>query len=224
MNTDKPTISQAVGDVLTRDNAVNQHLRMGIINYHALATRIKPTIDRITERDVNISTIVVIIKRFADVRSKLGLPPKIPALKDAKMTLTSGVIDITITPKKANFMNELKRLVELSAKLEEHPHILPLVSSIKIIADANDYGKLKTALRNQYTLKPRMNTAKLTIQLSEEVEKSPGIAAYITDLLYRNGISIVNLFLGYEEIILILDESDAPRTYSIIKEAANETQ
>jgi hypothetical protein len=222
MNTDKPTISQAVGDVLTRDNAVNQHLRMGIINYHALATRIKPTIDRITERDVNTNTIVVIIKRFADARSKLGLPPKIPALKDAKMTLTSGVIDLTITPKKASFMNELKRLVELSAKLEEHPHIFPLVNSIKIIADANDYGKLKTALRNQYTLKPRMNTAELTIQLSEEVEKSPGIAAYITDLLYRNGISIVDLFLGYEEIILILDESDAPRTYSILKEATNE--
>jgi hypothetical protein len=67
-----------------------------------------------------------------------------------------------------------------------------------------------------------MNTAELTIQLSEEVEKSPGIAAYITDLLYRNGISIVDLFLGYEEIILILDESDAPRTYSILKEATNE--
>jgi hypothetical protein len=140
------------------------------------------------------------------------------------MTLTSGVIDITITPKKANFINELKRLVELSAKFEEHPHIFPLVNSIKIIADANDYGKLKAALRNQYALKPRMNTAKLTIQLSEEVEKSPGIAAYITDLLYRNGISILNLFLGYEEIILILDESDAPRTYSILKEATNEAQ
>lgn len=224
MSADKITISQAVGDVLTRDNAVNQHLRMGIINYHALATRIKPTIDRITERNVNINTIVVIIKRFSDARSKLGLPPKITALKDAKMTLTSGVIDVTITPKKSNFINELKRLVELSAKLEEHPHIFPLVNSIKIIADANDYGKLKTALRNQYTLKPRLNTAELTIQLSEEVEKSPGIAVYITDLLYRNGISIVNLFLGYEEIILILDESDAPRTYTILKEATKEAQ
>ncbi len=224
MNTTKPTISQAVGDLLTRDHAVNQHLRMGIINYHALALRIKPTIDRLTERDVNVNTIVVVIKRFSDAQSKLGLPPKMPVLKDAKMTLTSGVIDLTITPKRANFINELKRLVELSAKLEEHPDIFPLVSSIKIIADANDYGQLKAALKGQYSLKPRMNTAKLTIHLPEEVEKSPGIAAYITDLLYRNGITIVNLFLGYEEIILILDESDGARTYTILKQATNESK
>ena len=63
------------------------------------------------------------------------------------------------------------------------------------------------------------NTSKLTIHLIEKVEKSPGIAAYITDLLYRNDINIVNLFLGYEEIIIILDESDGPRTYSILKDA-----
>jgi hypothetical protein len=192
---------------------------MGLINYHALASRIKPTVDRITARDVNVNTIVVVIKRFSDAQSKLGLPPKMPVLNDAKMTLTSGVIDLTITPKRANFINELKRLVELSAKLEEHPDIFPLVNSIKIIADANDYGKLKAALKGQYSLKPRMNTSKLTIHLIEEVEKSPGIAAYITDLLYRNDINIVNLFLGYEEIIIILDESDGPRTYSILKDA-----
>ena len=44
------------------------------------------------------------------------------------------------------------------------------------------------------------------------------IAAYITDLLYRNGINIVNAFLGYEEIILILDESDGPRAYTTLEE------
>jgi hypothetical protein len=224
MTAAKPTISEVVWDALTRDQAVNQHLRMGIINYHALASRLKPTVDRITKRNVNVNTIVVIIKRFSDAQSTAGLPAKMLALRDAKMTLTSGVIDLTITPKRANFINELKRLVELSAKLEEHPDIFPLVSSIKIIADANDYEKLKAALKGQYSLKPRMNTAKLTIRLSEEVEKSPGIAAYITDLLYRNGITIVNAFLGYEEIILILDESDGPRTYSILKEATSESQ
>ena len=56
------------------------------------------------------------------------------------------------------------------------------------------------------------------MHLSEEAERSPGIAAYVTDLLYRNGINIVDAFLGYEEIILILDESDGPRAYTILEE------
>jgi len=218
MKTGRPTISGVVVDLLTRNHPVYQHIRMGLINYHALAARIKPTVDRITGRDVNVNTIVVIIKRFSDAQSKLGLPLTISILRNSKMTLSSGVVDVTITPKREAFITELKRLVELSAELNERPYIFPLVNSIKIIADVNDYGKLKTALRSRYPLKPRLNAARITIHLSEEAERSSGIAAYITDLLYRNGINIVDAFLGYEEIILILDESDGPRAYTILEE------
>ena len=218
MKTGRPTISKVVVDLLTRNHPVYQHIRMGLINYHALAARIKPTVDRITGRNVNVNTIVVIIKRFSDAQSTLGLPVTMSVLRNAKMTLSSGVIDLTINPKREAFITELRRLVELSAELNERPHIFPLVSSIKIIADANDYEKLKTALKSRYTLKPRLNASRITIHLSEEAKRSPGIAAYITDLLYRNGINIVDAFLGFEEIILILDESDGPRAYTILKE------
>ena len=218
----RPTISEVVVDLLTRNHAVHQHIRMGLINYHALAAKIKPTVDRVTQRDVNVNTIVVIIKRFSDAQSKLGLPPTMSVLRNSKMTLSSGVVDVTITPKREAFINELKGLVELSSELNERPHIFPLVSSIKIIADANDYGKLKAALKSRYPLKPLLNAAKITIHLSEEAERSPGIAAYITDLLYRNGINIVDAFLGYDDIILVLNESDGPRAYTILEEANSE--
>jgi hypothetical protein len=222
MKTARPTISAVVVDLLTRNHPVYEHIRMGLINYHALAARIKPTVDRITGRDVNVNTIVVIIKRFSDAQSELGLPPTMSVLRNSKMTLSSGVVTVTIRPKREAFINELKRLVELSAELNERPHIFPLVSSIKIIADANDYEKLKATLKGRYPLKPRLKTAKITIRLSEEAQKSPGLAAYVTGLLYRNGITIIDAFLGYEDIILILDESDGPRAYTILEEETSE--
>jgi hypothetical protein len=222
MKTVRPTISAVVADLLMRNHPVYEHIRMGLINYHALAARIKPTVDRITGRDVNVNTIVVIIKRFSDAQSKLGLPPTMSVLRNSKMTLSSGVVDVRINPKREAFIGELKRLVELSAELNERPHIFPLVSSIKIISDANDYEKLKAALKGRYPLKPRMKTAKITISLSEAAQKSPGLAAYVTSLLYRNGITIIDAFLGYEDIILILDESDGPRAYTILEEETSE--
>jgi hypothetical protein len=222
MKAAKPTISEVVIDLISRNHPVNEHLRMGLINYHALAESIKPTVDRITGRDVNVGTMVVVIKRFSDSQSKLGLPPAMSVLRNSKITLSSGVVDVSITPKREAFIGELKRLVELSTELSERPHIFPLVSSIKIIADANDYGKLKAALKSRYPLKPRLNASKITMHLSEEAERSPGIAAYITALLYRNGINIVDAFLGYEDIILILNESDGPRAYTILEEATSE--
>ena len=218
MKTLRPTITKTVIDLISRNHPVYQHIRMGLINYHALAARIKPTVDRITGRNVNVNTIVVIIKRFSDAQSKLGLPPAMSVLRNSKMTLSSRVVDVTIYPKRESFISELKKLVEISTELNERPHIFPLVSSIKIIADTNDYEKLKTALKARYPLKPRTKTAKITIRLSEDAKKFHGIAAYITDLLYRNGITIIDAFIGYEDIILILDESDGPRAYMILEE------
>ena len=218
MKTLRPTITKIVIDLISRNHPVYQHIRMGLINYHALAARIKPTVDRISGRNVNVNTIVVIIKRFSDAQSKLGLPPAMSVLRNSKMTLSSGVVDVTIYPKRESFISELKRLVEISSELNERPHIFPLVSSIKIIADTNDYEKLKTALKDRYPLKPRTKTAKITIRLSEGAKKFHGVAAYITNLLYRNGITIIDAFLGYEDIILILDESDGPRAYMILEE------
>jgi hypothetical protein len=222
MKAARPTISEVVIDLISRNHPVNEHLRMGLINYHALAERIKPTVDRITGRDVNVGTMVVVIKRFSDSQSKLGLPPTMSVLRNSKITLSSGVVDVSITPKREAFVGELKRLVDLCTELSERPHIFPLVNSIKIIADASDYGKLKAALKNRYPLKPRLNAAKITMHISEVAERSPGIAAYITDLLYRNGINIVDAFLGYEDIILILNESDGPRAYATLEEATSE--
>ena len=218
MKTLRPTITKTVIDLISRNHPVYQHIRMGLINYHALAARIKPTVDRITGRNVNVNTIVVIIKRFSDAQSKLGLPPAMSVLRNSKITLSSRVVDVTIYPKRESFISELKKLVEISTELNERPHIFPLVSSIKIIADTNDYEKLKTALKARYPLKPRTKTAKITIRLSEDAKKFHGIAAYITDLLYRNGITIIDAFIGYEDIILILDESDGPRAYMILEE------
>ena len=222
MRTAKPTISGVVADLLTRNHPVYQHIRMGLINYHALAAMIKPTVDRTTGRDVNVNTIVVIIKRFSDAQSKLGLPTTMSVLRNSKMTLSSGVVDVTINPKRDAFIGELRRLVELSTELNERPHIFPLVSSIKIIADASDYEKLKAALKGRYPLRPRLKMAKITMRLSEEAQRSRGIAAYVTGLLYRNGITIIDAFLGYEDIILILDESDGPRAYTILEEETSE--
>ena len=62
------------------------------------------------------------------------------------------------------------------------------------------------------------------MHLSEETERSPGIGVYITDLLYRNRINIADAFLGYEEIILIPNESDGPRAYTILEEATSEVR
>ena len=56
----------AIREVLSSNPLYFQAIQLGIANYTALAQRIRPEVERITTSRVNVGTIVVAIKRFAD--------------------------------------------------------------------------------------------------------------------------------------------------------------
>ena len=66
MYTSTTSISQAIREIITSKNLYIQAIRSGIANYTALAQKIKPEVENITNMQVNIGTIAVAIKRFAD--------------------------------------------------------------------------------------------------------------------------------------------------------------
>ena len=58
------------------------------------------------------------------------------------------------------------------------------------------------------------NVAKVVLNLSPHAEMTPGIASYITELLFRNGVNILDAFLGYGDIIMVVDDKDpSPMTF-----------
>ncbi len=65
-------------------------------------------------------------------------------------------------------------------------------------------------------------TCNRTIRLSPSAEKVPGIASFITELLYRNGVSILDAFLSYEDVILIVQERLGPKAYQVLSEKISE--
>jgi len=61
------------------------------------------------------------------------------------------------------------------------------------------------------------NVAKVVLNLSPHAEMTPGIASYITELLFRNGVNILDAFLGYGDIIMVVDDKDGPLGYDVLQ-------
>src|SRR5688572_11322699 len=98
MYADVITVPEAIRKVLANDHVYMQALVLGIANYTALAERIKPEIEKLIGSRVNLNTIVVAIKSFADVlekknRQEQNSSTHLIAAK-AKMSLTGSIIDI----------------------------------------------------------------------------------------------------------------------------------
>jgi len=125
---------------------------------------------------------------------------------------------VTIKTKKSELLPMVKQIAELSSALNEPIHLFQLSNSIKLIADEAEYASvIRGSLGKGHIAKETTKLSRLDIRLSPEVELTPEFGLFLTELLYRHGISIHQTYIG-EETILILDRDEGPKAYEILKE------
>src|SRR5438876_2090507 len=173
------SVPEAVRQILTRSYPVYQSLKMRVVNFHALAELIQPEVKEMTHRDASINTLVVAIKRFSDTLSNSKSPDTSRVLKDARISLSSGIVDVRIRAPKTQFSTIVKELSNAAAELSEFPHIFPLSNSIKLILPEEDYTLVRGKMEQLREAATQANVDKLVLNLSTRAEVTPGIASYV---------------------------------------------
>jgi hypothetical protein len=210
------SVPEAVREILVRDYPVYQCLKMKLVNFHALAEQIQTEVKERSGTEASINTLVVAIKRFSDTLpdGKIGASR---VLKDARISLSSGILDVTIRTSRSQFPAIVKELADAATGLSEFPNIFPLSNSIKMVLHGDDYAIVQGKLEHFGQVTKQSNVARLTLNLSPNAEMTPGISSYITELLFRNGVNILDAFLGYGDIIMVVDDRDGPIAYDVLR-------
>ena len=211
------SVPEAVREILTRNYPIYQCLKMKLMNFHSLAEFIQPQVQQLSGKEASINTLVVAIKRFSDTLSNSKSSDASRVLKDARISLSSGIVDVTIRAPKTQFSAIVKELSDIAAQLSEFPHIFPLSNSIKLILPEEDYTIVRGKWDHLREAATQANVAKLVLNLSPRAEMTPGIASFITELLFRNGVNILDAFLGYGDIIMVIDNKDGPLAYDVLQ-------
>jgi hypothetical protein len=218
------TVPETVRQILTKNYPIYQCLKMKLTNFHSVAELIQPHVQQLTGRKPTINTLVVAIKRFSDTLDELKSLDPVRALENTRISLSNGIADVTVRAPRAEFPKILNELSEMSVALAEFPHIFPLANSIKIILPSEDYELLRKKLRHLNIVTVQPNVAKLSLYLPTNAWDTPGIASYITELLYRNGVNIIDAFLGHGDIIIVVNEPDGHIAYDALRQVAQKEQ
>ena len=211
-------VSEAVSTIVLRNYIVLESLKLKIVNYHALASKISSEVDDLTGTKANIATIVVAIKRFSDGLGEKSIENMSASLKGSKLELAGGVVDMTVPGKAAQHNQILHDFLKLKDKFSGTPYVFRLPNSVKIIADETDAKLLEETLWGNYEISFKRNVAKITIHFSPSAAREPGITSFITELLYRNGVSILDAFLSYEDVVLVMQEKLGAKAYQVLSE------
>ena len=219
-----PSIPAAVVSIITHHPAVYECIRQKIINYHALAANIKSDVERLAGRPTSINTIVVAIMRFSNTITEVRKAEPLLILRDARITLASDVVDVTIKARKSELFQIVKKLAELSSNLNEPTHLFQLSNSIKLIADEKEYNSsIRSSLDNIQIARETTQLSRLDVYLSPAVETTPEFGLFLTELLYRHGINIRHTYIG-EETVLILGRSEGPRAYEVLRQEIDKSR
>jgi hypothetical protein len=209
------SVPEAIREVLANNNIYLQALEQGIANYTALAERIKSDVERLVGSKVNLNTIVVAVKRFADtLEDKHEIKPTKVTGK-AKISLTGSIIDV-------NFQKEhdddLADFLDEFLEQESRYDLFQTDSHLTLLSDnVDELRNIIASASKKFDGNMREDLSKITISLTPDEQSPYYILSLISNLLYNHQIPIYSAFFTPNEIVLILSEKHAAKAYDLIR-------
>ena len=207
------SIPDVVREIITRNRSIHDCMAMDVINYTALAVKIQPQVEKQIGNAVQLNTIVVAIKRYADAFEKNENVVDEPVLKDARLSMTDRIMGMRWTMKDLLDRDMAKMFAE-AEKAFSNSEFFRLGDSFTVLADDSD------VTRRIFQNFPKENLyssglAKIRIQVPEQ--NRADILSFVTGILHQNSIELVDALFSRNGIVLFLKEDQAPLAYEKLR-------
>ncbi|HEX5979276.1 MAG: hypothetical protein M3156_00750 [Thermoproteota archaeon] len=219
------SVPHAIREVLSSNTLYLQALKSGIANYTALAQRIKSDVETIVGSQVNVGTIVVAIKRFADILEKEKQdeekkPSNTHPMNGARMSLTGSIIDIDFDRE----LDELSNILDEVFEKESGYNLFQTNKQLRLFTeDIDEIRNIVSTASKKFDFKLKEGLSKITINFPSSTsynnEQTPynDVLSLVSDVLYNNQIPLYNAFFAPNETVLILKNKDAARAYELLR-------
>ena len=210
------SVPHAVREIIGSNTLFFQALSTGIANYTALAQKIKPDVEKLTKSEVNVNTLVVAIKRFADSLDGIDYEYH-PIFEGVRMSLTGSIIDIDF-----HETEDVYQVLDEIFELGSGYNMFRTNKQIRLFAE--DIDEIRTMFKSSHKLAAgeiKDGLSKITITVQSDKENTYEVLSLVLALLHNNRIPLYNAFFTQNEIVLILGMNDAAKAYEVIREKLN---
>ena len=215
MRTPNLSVPDAVREIITKNRSIYDCIKMGLINYTSLAIKLQKEVESQVGGPVNPNTIVVAIKRYADSFEKKDDMQNETVLKNARLSLTDGIVDIKFSSDDFD-MTDAVDLMDRFMKIDPDYEFFRSTDSFRFLTeDISDVRKIIESFSSHRNFF-QDGLAKITIHIPES-EHSSDVVSYVSEILHDNGIELFNAFFGQDYIVAVLYEKDAARAYQILR-------
>lgn len=209
--------TEVIADLIKGKPYLEEALSEDLINYSSLARKIRPQVEKRLMKDIKEGAIIMALKRASS-----GLKKTVPKSEDILKSLgdiiiRSNLIDYTfsISPSLSNKIDKIHK--KIANRKDIFITVSHGVSQVTIIASETLERNIKEVFKRETTICTIKNLSSLTIRISMEATKIPGVLYSILKVLAWEGISIVECVSTFTELTIVLETKDIEKAFSLIK-------
>ncbi len=189
-----------------------------IVNFSELARRMKPLVESVLGRPVSVDSIKVALIRYSEALKK-SMQKKIEVLEvlaRSALEVRTGISVLTVR------ISALPMVVESISRLAGRSRFLAFMQSPSVATLIVDNESLDSVL--EYVPKDQIvelyrDYAALILVSPPEIITTPGVVEYVTGLLAREGINIVQIESCYTDTVMIVSKQDMLKAFTVLNEA-----
>jgi len=211
------SLGKITEEIINKSPFLREAMSENLINISSLARKIRPEIEKIAEKQINESAIVMAIKR---------MPPGYYHQLDLKIKNIMGEIgDILVRSNLASFTFEnsdtlkekqLEIVNLLNKKNDSFFAITRGITETTIIINSLHTEKISTIFEKEKLNTESKNLASVTVKLPSINVKLHGVYYYILKHLAWDGININEIISTSNEFTTVVSQSDIDRAFSIL--------
>lgn len=210
------SISNCVKQVINRTPFINDMLLQDVISYSNLSRSIQPKVEALVGSEVNLSAIVMAVRRYADDLRKEAAVHRHEKIQ-YEISMKTGIYDV-------NFVRSdrfISRLSELYGKvnLQKGDFLNASIGSHEIsLAISEKYREIaEETLSGEEILHRKDNMVALSISFTGDFLQTPGILYMATRKLAWENINLTEIVSTMNELTFVIEKADSLKAFEVLE-------
>ncbi len=212
------TVSGAVSQIVKDKPFIEEALSQGLINLSALARLILPEVKRLTYKDVKEGAVLMALKRqpktiksASRVKSVLG--------KSGNLIVRSNLSEFTVSNVDFSVEKHHKIIEEIEKTRKYFLTVTQGSFETTVIVASELIEIVETILGRDRIIFKLDGLSSIAINLPGKTVLTPGAYYSILKILAWEGINIVEVVSTFSEFIIILEEKEVSRAFTLLKKS-----
>lgn len=210
------TIQEAVEEIISAYPFLEELIIEGIVNYSALARKIKKDVRKRTYKNGKTGAIVMALRRFSQkIKPEIKLRKLLKGSND--ITVRSSLVEFVV--KHYNFSaDKYQKIIKIAQGKEYFITVTQGIFETVIIASNQLSEKIEKILEKEKIAYIIKDLSSITIHLPEDNVSMVGVYYLFLKVLAWHGINIIEVISTYSELTLIISNNQVSKAFSALKQ------